>query len=131
MRRKLALVVPLAFVVALDEGCTLTEVRSKQEYSVEWRQKSSSRAHDERYSVKQGLQFKWSNGWDTGIAYRHRDVNDGGGEGENGLWLDVSFPLWKAPSDKSRPSNLDMAAIRELEHRLEELEKQVGKDKAS
>jgi hypothetical protein len=100
----------------------LDEVRSRNKLGVEWRHQGKTSHEHERYSVEQGLELKWSNAVSTGVSYRRRDDNDGPGDHDDGLFIDLSFPLWKRPKepDDSR------ARIAELEKRIAELESRVG-----
>ena len=45
-------------------------------------------------------------------------MDDGSGDNDNGVWFEVSFPLWKA---KPKVDN-NAARIRELERRLAAIE---------
>ncbi len=94
---KRILIVAGVFTVVLSSGCSLQEVRSKIGAGVEFRHDGGSRSNAERYAVQQGIELAWSNGVKTGATYRRRDVNEGDGDNDNGLWLECSFPLWKAP----------------------------------
>ena len=80
----------------LCSGCVLKEVRSKSKVGPEFRHKGSSRTESERWTVQEGLEFKWNNGVSTGVTYRRRDVNEGSGDHDDGVWFEFSFPVWKA-----------------------------------
>lgn len=67
-----------------------------------------------RWTTQTGLELKWDRGVATGVTYRRRDVDDGSGSDDNGVWLDFSFPLWTA---KNKPGALE-SRVRELEKRL-------------
>jgi hypothetical protein len=98
-------------------GCSLTEVRSKTKAGIEYRHKGSNSTNAERYSVQQGLELAWSNGVKTGASYRRRDISNGSGDNDNGLWLDCSVPLWKAPKRTD-----------DVKGRLEELEQEMDEN---
>lgn len=92
----------LAFglVLVLLPGCTLVEIRSKSKAGPEFRHRGSDRTNRIRWYAQQGLEFVWrddrNNKITTGITYRRRDVDNGSGDNDNGVWLDFSFPVWKA-----------------------------------
>ncbi len=112
---------PIAASVVLACGCApkLKEIRSKSESGVEWRHSGTNRHDEERYSVSQGIEFKWDKGITTGVKYRRRDVNDGGGDGENGVWFDFGIPIWQAKENEGTSS----AQVASLEARVAELER--------
>ncbi len=102
-------------------GCSwqLQEIRSKTKFGPEIRNIGNG-TNDIRWtSIDQGYEFKWDNGWTTGLSYRRRDVDKGGGGNLNRILVEFSFPLWKAP--KSDPQ---ARRIRILEQRLALLEAQ-------
>lgn len=112
-------------LVCLSSGCsswTLKEVRGKTKAGPEFRTKS--RTHETRYTVQQALDFKWDNGWSTVVTYRRRDTDDGGkGEHDNGIWLEMSYPLWKRPAKPDAKT----AEIESLRRRLARLETDYAK----
>ena len=116
--KRIAVVSGVLISTVLLSGCTLQEVRGKSKGGAEWRHSGSRNENDERYSFEQGFEFKWDNGWSTGISGRRRDVNDGTGDNDTGVWLDVSYPLWKAP----KKASAEQRRIAELEKRLALLE---------
>ena len=67
-----------------------------------------------RWTTQTGFELKWDRGVATGVTYRRRDMDDGGGDNDDAIWLDFSFPLWKA---KDKPDALE-SRVRELERRL-------------
>ena len=75
-------------------GCRLTEIGSKHKLGVEYRRSGANDHEAQRYTVQQGLVFKWDDGSDTTITYRRRDVSDGAGD--DGVWIEYSYPIWKA-----------------------------------
>lgn len=114
----------LVCLVCLFSGCswTLKEVRGKTKAGPEFRTKS--RVHETRYTVQQGLDFKWDNGWSTAVTFRRRDTDDGGkGEHDNGIWIEMSYPLWKRPAKPDAQS----AEIDALRARLARLELEYAK----
>ncbi len=101
------------------QGLQLQEVRSKNKFGPEWRSKgaSSNRVHDTRWYAQTGVEFKWNNGVNTTVTYRRRDVDGGNGGHDNGVWFEVSLPIWK----RDKP---DFAKqIKLLEERLAQLER--------
>ncbi len=122
--RTIALIA-IASTACACSGCApkLKGIRSKTESGGEWRHSGTSRHDDERYSVQQGIEFQWDKGITTGIKYRRRDVNDGGGDGENGLWLDFGIPLWQAKENNGTAA----ARIASLEERVAELERLLAR----
>ena len=118
----------LAFglVVIVLSGCTLTEIRSKSKVGPEFRHRGSDRTDSVRWYAQQGFDFVWrddrNNKITTGITYRRRDVDNGNSDNDNGVWLDFSFPIWKAER------NTDHAAqrIELLEARIAALEAMQG-----
>ncbi len=102
-------------------GCALQEVRSKSKAGPEFRHRGSNRTNSVRWSAEQGFEFKWEKDIKTGVTYRRRDEDGGGGDNDNGVWFDVSFPIWKA---KKRPG-VTPDRIAEIERRLAELERRL------
>ena len=99
-------------------GCALNEIRSKTKAGPEFIHRGSSNTNSERWTVEQGLEFKWEGGITTGLTYRRRDVNNGNGDNENRVLFEFSFPLWKA---ESRQAQL-VRRVQHLQDRLEALE---------
>ena len=94
-------------------GCSLVEVRSKWKGGVEARSTSANTNHN-RWLVQAGLDFKFDNGHTVGWSVRRRDIDhseEGFSADDTGVWLEYSFPLWKAESKTSQ-----------LQHRIEVLE---------
>jgi len=118
---KKTIITLLLLSVGLESGCALQEVRSKTTAGPEWRHKGSDSTNDVRWSVQQGFEFKWDKGIGTGIAYRRRDVDDGAGDNDNGVWLDFSFPIWKA-----KKTEVKAEQIRELNERIAQLEAKLA-----
>ena len=54
----------------------------------------------------------------TGVTYRYRETTDGIDSKDNGVWFEVSYPLWKK---KKQPTDL-ADRIEMLERRLAKLE---------
>jgi hypothetical protein len=101
---------------ACVSGCALQEVRSKWKLASEWRHSGRS-TEEVRYSVEQGFDLRWDKGWTTGVAYRRRDIDDGSGDHDDGLFVDFSFPLWKAHKPDANAQR-----IQALENRIAQLE---------
>jgi hypothetical protein len=108
----------------LSSGCLLTEVRSKTKVGPEFRHDGGCRSEEERWTAQQGVEFKWDNGVNTGLTYRRRDVNDGGGDHDDGVWMEVSFPIWMA---KKKP-DWSSARLAELEERVADLERRLSRE---
>jgi hypothetical protein len=109
-------------LVCLVTGCALQEVRSKTLAGPEFRYSGSSRTNEDRWTVQQGIEFKWDRGITTGVTYRRRDVDQGDGDHDDGVWVDFSFPIWTAPK-KPDPT---ARRVDVLEKRLAELERKLG-----
>ncbi len=107
--------------VAAAGGCQLDEVRGTHAFGVEYRHTGEGRTEHERYSVQPGVELQWSNDVETGVSYRRRDDNDGLGNHDDGVFFDVSIPLWRR--DKERDPR--DARIAELERRISALESRV------
>lgn len=115
---KPARIVAMVVLIAALAGCKAQEVRSKWKVGPEFRHNGSRQTDEVRWTAQTGIEVKWSNGVTTGITYRRRDTDDGGSQNDNGVWLEWSFPLWKAPEKKD-----DLKArIAELEARVAALE---------
>ena len=52
--------------------------------------------------MQEGIELKWENGVSTAVSYRRRDDNDGDGNNDNGVWVEVGVPIWKNPNRKSK-----------------------------
>jgi hypothetical protein len=107
-----------ALAMLLINGCALLEVRSKSKVGPEYIHSGSTDTDSERWTVEQGIEFKWDKGITTGITYRRRDINDGNGNNENRVLFEFSFPLWKAASGQARWAR----DVERLERRLAALE---------
>ena len=109
-----------AGVLISATGCQLNlkEVRSKTKFGPSFRHKGSNRTDSTRWTVQQGIEFKWSKGVKTGITYRRRDIDDGNGNNDNSVFVNFSFPIWKV--DK-KPDPLKKR-LKKLEKRVAELE---------
>lgn len=108
-------------LAVLLPGCSwhLQEIKSKTKFGPEIRNKGNRTTEIRWTSIEQGYEFKWDNGWTTGLSYRRRDIDNGGGGDDNRFLLEFSFPLWKA--SKGDPQ---ARRIRILEQRLALLELQ-------
>lgn len=113
-------VVISSLMIALFSGCTLKEIRSKSKFGSELRHSGTKNTNKERWAVQQGLEFKWEKGVTTGFSYRRRDESSGDGDNDNGMFFDLSFPVWKA---EPKPDE-SAVRIRLLERRLAALERQ-------
>ena len=82
---KTGLFVGVSLIVMSSGGCMLKEVRAKTKFGPEFRHSGTKNTNRVRYSVQQGMDFKWTNGTSTGITYRRRDDDDGGGNNDNGV----------------------------------------------
>lgn len=61
-------------------------------------------------------------GLSTGITYRRRDTDNGNGDNDNGVWIDFSFPIWKASKKKDTDQEKTMEYVTKLEQRIARLE---------
>ena len=108
----------LFLLVLGTTGCSLNEIRGKNKFGPEYRRSGSRNTHATRWTAQQGLEFKWDNGVNTGVTYRYRETVDGVDDKDNGIWFEVSYPLWKK---KKQPDDLALR-VNSLERRLAELE---------
>lgn len=120
---RMIVIMPAVICVAIAAaGCALQEIRSKSKFGPEFRHSGSDRTNAVRWYAQQGFDFIWSdqkgNKITSGITYRRRDVDEGDGGNDNGIWLDFSFPIWRAPS-KAKETN---ERIGSLEERIAMLE---------
>lgn len=99
-------------------GCTLQEIRSKSKFGPEYRHRGSNRTDSVRWYAQQGVEFKWDKGINTSVTYRRRDEDNGNGDHDNGVWFEISFPIWQA----KEPPDSTARKMEELEMRLAELE---------
>ncbi len=105
-------------------GCTLQEIRSKSKFGPEYRHRGSNRTDSVRWYAQQGVEFKWDKGINTAITYRRRDQDNGNGDHDNGVWFELSFPIWHA----KKPPDQMARKIEELEMRLAQLEAESKED---
>ncbi len=122
---RLIVILPAVICVAIAAaGCALQEIRSKSKFGPEFRHSGSDRTNAVRWYAQQGFDFIWSdqkgNKITSGITYRRRDVDEGGGDNDNGIWLDFSFPIWRAPS-KANKSNVRICSLEERIAMLESI----------
>jgi hypothetical protein len=75
--------------ILLSSCSSLTEIRHKNSIGQEFRENS------DRYSLQEGIEFSFENGIKTGVSYRHRFTDNDEDTAENGVWLELSYPLWK------------------------------------
>lgn len=110
-----------SIVILLLGGCNVkpTELRGKTSFGPEFRNRGNN-TQEVRYDARQAFDLKWDNGWSTGIQYRRRDVDDGSGDNENRVLVEVGYPLWKAPKKEEKST----------ERRIEDLQKQVEEMRA-
>jgi|GEM_PF-1738393 len=101
-------------------GCQpkLKEIRSETKFGPSFQHRGSDRTDSTRWTAQQGIEFKWNKGVKTGITYRRRDTDDGNGNNDNAVFIDFSFPIWKA---EKKPDPLKKR-IKKLERRVAELE---------
>lgn len=110
--------VACGLMVLMSSGCGIKEIRSKSKFGPEFRHSGTRRTSRDRWTAQQGIEFKWDKGVSTTLTYRRRDVNNGAGDYDNGVWFEVSFPLWKAKPKEDK----NASRIRELERRLAAIE---------
>ena len=119
-------VLALGLVLAFLPGCTLVEIRSKSKAGPEFRHRGFYRTDSIRWYAQQGLEFVWRDDHNskitTGVTYRRRDIDNGNSDNDNGIWLDFSFPLWKA----ERSTDPAARRIELLERRIAALEAEQG-----
>ena len=102
-------------------GCNLVEVASKSKFGPEWRTKGAGAAkrNSVRWYAQQGVEFKWDKGISTAVTYRRRDEDNGSGGNDNGVWFELSIPLWQ---HEDHPIWSKDRRIKELEERVARLE---------
>ena len=105
-------------------GCGLKEIRNKTGFGPEYRHSGTTRTDQVRWAIEQGIHLKWDRDITTGVTYRRRDVDDGGGGNDNRIMFDVSFPLWKAEDKKEERL---ARRVEQLERRLAALEAGIDK----
>lgn len=97
----------------------MTELRSTWKGGPEFRHKGSDRTDSVRWYAQTGLKAvhenKHGHEYTTAVTYRRRDVSDGAGDNDNGVWLEFSFPLWSAKKKPERD-------IADLQRRIQLLE---------
>ncbi len=121
-RRRILLTGALSLMVMAGCQQNLKEIRSKTKFGPSFKHKGSKGTDSTRWTVQQGVEFKWKKGVKTGITYRRRDTDDGNGDNSNAVFIDFSFPLWKA---EKKPDPMKKR-IKKLERRLAELESQLN-----
>jgi hypothetical protein len=108
-------------------GCdvTLNEVRSKWKTGPEWRRRSNGNS-EVRWTAQTGLEGSFSNGHKVGVTYRSRNVSDSDNfaQRDDGVWVEYSFPLWRAEKKKGFGND-------DLIRRLDELEAEVAELRAA
>lgn len=111
-----------SLLLVTSTACQLAEIKSKTKFGPEYKHSGSTRHDATRWTSQQGFDFKWDNDVTTGLTYRRRDVASGNGDNDNGVWFDVSVPIWKA---KKKPDAL-AERIAQLELRVAQLEKSLA-----
>ncbi len=129
--RLIVILTPVLCIAIAATGCTLQEIRSRSKSGPEFRHEGSGRTNSVRWYAQQGFDFIWTdqegNKITSGITYRRRDVYEGNGDNDNGIWLDFSFPIWRAPS-KPKETNVRISS---LEARIAMLESNLGEQTQS
>jgi len=120
--RKQGRAIGTVLLLVMVPGCALEEVRYKNKFGAEWRNIQARTQDDERYTFEPGLDFKWEKGVATGASFRHRSTNDGRGDDDNGVFIDISFPIWKKPKPEAKTAE----HIQELQERLARLEAELA-----
>jgi len=115
----------VALLVACS-GCKLEEVRGSTKFGPSFQHRGSNRTNSTRWTVQQGLDFKWEDGINTGVTYRRRDTDDGNGNNDNAVFFDVSYPIWEAPKKPSKTKK----KLKDLKERIETLEAELATLKA-
>jgi len=123
MRKVFCFIGVIGLVVVMSAGCALREIRTKTKFGVEYRHENSDKSDLERYLVQEAIQFKWDKGVDTSLIYRRRDIsNSPSGDSDDGMWFEIGFPIWKAPSKKDALA----ARVAHLEKLVSKLQKPDG-----
>lgn len=101
MRKVFCFTGVIGVVLMMATGCALKEIRTKTKLGVEYRHTNIDKTDLKRYLVQKAIQFKWDNGVDTSVIYRRRDLsNSDSNDSDDGVWFEIGFPIWKAPSKK-------------------------------
>jgi len=103
-------------------GCGLKEIRSKSKVGAVFKHKGLDRTSSTQWSAQQGLAFTWQHGIKTGISYRRRDIDDGNGNNDNAVFVDVSFPIWK----KAKKPSKTKKRLKKLKKRLAAVENELA-----
>jgi hypothetical protein len=119
--------------VLVVAGCKAnpSELRGKTSFGAEARNRGNN-TQEIRYDARQAVDLKWDNGWSTGISYRRRDIDDGSGDNENRVLVEVGYPLWKAPKKEEKPKDIGPPTgttserIDQLQRQLEEMRARVA-----
>ena len=108
-------------------GCKASpsELRGKTSFGPEFRNRGNNTS-EVRYDARQALELKWDNGCTTGIQYRRRDVDDGSGDNENRVLVEVGYPLWKAKKPDKTAQRIDR-----LERQVEEVRARIAESKGA
>jgi hypothetical protein len=115
--------------VMLAAGCPLsgckarpTELRGKTSFGPEFRNRGNNTS-EIRYAAQQSFDMKWDNGWTTGVQYRRRDVDEGSGDNENRVLVEVGYPIWKAPKKEDKATD---RRIQQLHEEVESMRARVA-----
>ena len=119
------LTLSLSVAGLLGSGCkttSLAEIRGKSGAGTEFQHDGLKGTDQMRHYAVQGVEFKWDNGWTTGLTYRLRDVQDGNCNIENLVLFEVGYPIWKAPKKPEKTTE----RMDKLERELAELRAQLA-----
>ena len=118
----------LGAVLASVGGCNskngwcVTEIGGKTSFGPEFRNFGDN-THDVRYTAIQSVEFKMANKWSLNLLYQRRDVDEGSGDNENAILVEVGYPLWNAP--KKADKSAEELEIEGLERQLRMLDSEL------
>jgi len=114
---QLVLMLTLSVVIGC-KSASVTEISAKTAFGPEFRNYGNN-THDIRWTAIHGFEFKLSNKWTVNASFQRRDVDEGSGDNENAILVEVGYPLWNAPKKAEKAAH--EMQIEELEKELREL----------
>ena len=123
------LTLSLSVAGLLGSGCkttSLAEIRGKSGAGTEFQHDGLKGTDQMRHYAVQGVELKWDSGWTTGLTYRLRDVQEGNGNIENLVLLEIGYPIWKAAKKPDKTAE----RVDQLERELREVRAQMAASRA-
>ncbi len=116
----------LAAALLCVAGCksnwSVAEIGGKTSFGPEFRSFGNN-TNDIRYTAIQSVEFKLANKWTLNLLYQRRDVDEGSGDNENAILVEVGYPLWNAP--KKAEKSAEEFEIEGLERQLRMLDSEL------